>query len=87
MTCNEHDPPEVPDQSNTELIGWISCDGCLDWHHQLCVGSEADAAFGTAMNVCNIKRENQTGECHSYCSKHTKLNSLKSREKIVSLCV
>jgi len=26
---------EVPDQSNTELIGRISCDGCLDWYRTI----------------------------------------------------
>ena len=44
MTSNAHEPPEVPDQSNTELIGWISCDGCQDRHNPLCGGLEADVA-------------------------------------------
>lgn len=43
-TCNSEDVPlaeDHNDEDDEQLIEWVTCDSCAEWHHIACVEIES----------------------------------------------
>ena len=40
LTCNSEEPPlgeDSIDEDDEQMIEWVACDSCAQWHHVACV--------------------------------------------------